>query len=30
MAVKNGQVDFNESIFMPIFSANTLGLSVAI
>ena len=30
MAVKNGQLGYNESTFMPIFYAYTLGFSVAI
>ena len=30
MAVKNGQLGYNESTFMPIFDAYTLGFSVAI
>ena len=30
MAVKNGQLGYNESTFMPIFSADALGFSVAI
>ena len=30
MAVKYGQLDYNESTFMPIFYACTLGFSVAI
>ena len=29
MAVKNGQLGYNESTFMPIFSAYALGFSVA-
>ena len=29
MAVKNGQPCYNESTFMPIFSAYALGISVA-
>ena len=30
MAVKNGQLGYHESTFMPIFYAYTLGFSVAI
>ena len=30
MAVKNGQIGYNEGNFMPIFYACTLGFSVAI
>ena len=30
MAVKSGQIGYNESTFMPIFYAYTLGFSVAI
>ena len=30
MAVKNGQLVYNESTFMPIFYAYTLGFSVAV
>ena len=30
MAVKNSQLGYNESTFMPIFYAYTLGFSVAI
>ena len=30
MAVKNGQLGYNESTFMPIFFAYTLGFPVAI
>ena len=30
MAVKNGQLGYNESTFMPIFYAYTLGFSVVI
>ena len=30
MAVKNGQLGYNESTFMPIFYVYTLGFSVAI
>ena len=30
MAVKNGQLGYNESTFMPIFYACTLGFSVEI
>ena len=29
MAVKNGQLGYNESTFMPIFYAYALGFSVA-
>ena len=29
-AVKNGQIGYNESTFMPIFYAYTFGFSVAI
>ena len=29
MAVKNGQIGYNESTFMPKFYAYTLGFSVA-
>ena len=29
MAVKNGQLGYNESTFMPIFSAYALGFSIA-
>ena len=30
MAVKNGELDYNESTFMPMFSVDALGYSVAI
>ena len=30
MVVRNGQIGYNESTFMPIFYAYTLGFSVAI
>ena len=30
MAVKNGQLGYNESFFMPIFYACPLGFSVAL
>ena len=30
MAVKNGQLGYDQSTFMPIFYAYTLGFSVAI
>ena len=30
MAVKNGELGYNESTFMPMFSADALGFPVAI
>ena len=30
MTVENGQLGYNESTFMPLFSADALGFSVAV